>query len=199
MASNKRWKNFLCFRYNARQDQTPAETVSTWQPWVALQMLSMPKPTNTNESAIGNIFLDTELHQKAIEFGKETGYLESIELQFYALSRSLTLEDLEDTLVPKTNASAAGLSIDQLADVYRTGDVQLIEDSFLANQSRHMKSNLFDMRNRAWVDKMIDYHDKKSTFFAVGAGHLFGDTGVLGELEKQGYVVERVVVQNPLL
>jgi uncharacterized protein YbaP (TraB family) len=36
---------------------------------------------------------------------------------------------------------------------------------------------------------MIEKMDNKSMFFAVGAGHLYGDNGLISLLRKAGYTV----------
>ena len=47
-------------------------------------------------------------------------------------------------------------------------------------------------RNTDWVTKIPAIMSTKPTFFAVGAGHLPGDKGVLHLLENAGYTVESV-------
>lgn len=48
-------------------------------------------------------------------------------------------------------------------------------------------------RNAAWIPIMEKAMQAKSTFFAVGAGHLGGEKGVLNLLKKQGYTVKAVL------
>lgn len=48
-------------------------------------------------------------------------------------------------------------------------------------------------RNAAWVPIMEKAMQAKPTFFAVGAGHLGGEKGVLNLLKKQGYTVKAVL------
>ena len=47
-------------------------------------------------------------------------------------------------------------------------------------------------RNANWLTKMPDIMAQKPTLFAVGAGHLPGDKGVLNLLRQAGYKVEPV-------
>jgi len=47
-------------------------------------------------------------------------------------------------------------------------------------------------RNANWLKVMPQVMKEKSTFFAVGAGHLMGEKGVLAGLKKAGYTVEGV-------
>ncbi|RME95793.1 MAG: TraB/GumN family protein, partial [Bacteroidetes bacterium] len=47
-------------------------------------------------------------------------------------------------------------------------------------------------RNRNWIPVMAELMKQGSVFFAVGAGHLAGDEGVITLLRKAGYQVEAV-------
>ena len=51
---------------------------------------------------------------------------------------------------------------------------------------------LLDNRNARWISRMQARFTKNSVFFAVGAGHLYGDKGLITLLRKQGYSVEAV-------
>ena len=51
---------------------------------------------------------------------------------------------------------------------------------------------ILDDRNADWLTKMPGIMTAKPTFFAVGAGHLPGDKGVLNLLRQAGYTVEGV-------
>ncbi len=54
--------------------------------------------------------------------------------------------------------------------------------------SNHQVSFLDD-RNKDWIPKIIDMIVSKSTFIAVGAGHLGGPNGVIRLLEKEGFTL----------
>lgn len=47
-------------------------------------------------------------------------------------------------------------------------------------------------RNRKWIPVMADMMKDKTTFIAVGAGHLPGDEGVIALLRKAGYTVKPI-------
>jgi uncharacterized protein YbaP (TraB family) len=49
-----------------------------------------------------------------------------------------------------------------------------------------------DQRNQKWIGRMGDKMKDHSIFFAVGAGHLWGDQGVITLLRKAGYTVVAV-------
>ena len=47
-------------------------------------------------------------------------------------------------------------------------------------------------RNKKWIARIQKDMSTSSVFFAVGAGHLWGDAGVIYLLRKEGYTVEAV-------
>jgi uncharacterized protein YbaP (TraB family) len=46
-----------------------------------------------------------------------------------------------------------------------------------------------DVRNEKWIPKMTSMMDIHPMFFAVGAGHLYGENGLISLLRKAGYTV----------
>ncbi len=50
-----------------------------------------------------------------------------------------------------------------------------------------------DDRNKRWIEMMTGKMKNCTVFFAVGAGHLPGDNGVINLLRKAGYTVEPVL------
>ncbi|NOQ73761.1 MAG: hypothetical protein GQ574_17265 [Crocinitomix sp.] len=50
---------------------------------------------------------------------------------------------------------------------------------------------LYD-RNRAWAPKLLEEMKDKSCFVAVGAGHLFGENGLIDLFEKKGYTLTAI-------
>ena len=54
------------------------------------------------------------------------------------------------------------------------------------------KETLIYKRNDNWMKQMPEIMKQKATFFAVGAGHLPGERGLLAQLKKAGYTVEGV-------
>lgn len=85
---------------------------------------------------------------------------------------------------------------DEFRDIVKTYQAQDIEKMYteIAEQPdiAAMKDELLTNRNKKWATKMHTIMKEKPTFFAVGAGHLAGDDGVIKLLRKQGYKVEPV-------
>jgi len=62
-------------------------------------------------------------------------------------------------------------------------------------ESKEMQDELgafLDDRNKKWIPRMEKMMREKPTFFAVGAGHLWGGPGVIALLRKAGYTVTPV-------
>lgn len=56
---------------------------------------------------------------------------------------------------------------------------------------------LLNDRNRNWVEKFVELSEKKTNLYAVGAGHLPGEAGVLKLLEQKGYKLRPLLNQKP--
>lgn len=80
----------------------------------------------------------------------------------------------------------------EMVNVYREQDLERM-DSLIRKSDPGMESYmdlLLYNRNRRWVEQMPDIMQKGSMLFAVGAGHLPGDEGVINLLISQGYTVK---------
>ncbi|NIG57149.1 TraB/GumN family protein [Chitinophaga sp. Cy-1792] len=77
---------------------------------------------------------------------------------------------------------------------YKNEELQALYNTM--TQSNQMAANelywILHVRNSNWAKKMPAMMKKGSNFFAVGAGHLPGDDGVIKLLQAQGYKVEPV-------
>jgi uncharacterized protein len=56
---------------------------------------------------------------------------------------------------------------------------------------------LLTNRNRNWVEKFVELSAKRQHLYAVGAGHLPGENGVLKLLELKGYKLRPLLNQKP--
>lgn len=50
-------------------------------------------------------------------------------------------------------------------------------------------TSFIDDRNKKWIIRMIEYMDQAPVFFAVGAGHLYGENGLVQLLKAEGFRV----------
>jgi len=84
------------------------------------------------------------------------------------------------------------VSSSSLADLYLAQNIQGLTNALEQNLPPSYYKALFEDRNRAWMKKISKLISKKSVFFAVGAGHLGGQNGLLELLRQKGFVVTPV-------
>ncbi|MGV3765881.1 MAG: TraB/GumN family protein [Chitinophagaceae bacterium] len=84
--------------------------------------------------------------------------------------------------------------VNEMLEVYRKQDMVKLEKMLLESDptiAAYSDLLLYE-RNRNWVEKIPSIIKEKPTLFAVGAGHLVGEKGVVELLRKEGYKVEAV-------
>ncbi len=101
---------------------------------------------------------------------------------------AMLMERLEnDSIVQKASFAS-------MLDLYYSGDIEAM--------SRYLKENtamepgyydrLITRRNIGMTTNIIQQVRKQTTFFAVGAGHLAGEEGLIYLLQQQGYTVQPI-------
>ena len=84
----------------------------------------------------------------------------------------------------------------EVSNAYKAQDIDAILkalDMKLNNScdsSPEEEAAMLDNRNADWIVKMKKIMAEKPTFFAVGAGHLPGEKGLLQKLREEGYTIE---------
>lgn len=74
---------------------------------------------------------------------------------------------------------------------YKEQDIAALHSMITASAGMGPDMTLFlDERNVKWIPRMADKMKKSSVFFAVGAGHLWGENGVINMLRKNGFTVQ---------
>ena len=82
----------------------------------------------------------------------------------------------------------------KLVEAYKAEDMEAIDD-YMEQEIDDPAEVEFMLhnRNRNWVPRMRKLASGKSTFFAVGAGHLGGDAGMIQLLRDAGYTVTPIL------
>jgi uncharacterized protein len=81
-----------------------------------------------------------------------------------------------------------------MLNYYLTGDLKALEKLFEGIESEfdEFSRRLIEERNHRWIDRIENLMKEGATFFAVGAGHLPGEHGILKLLSEQGYKIEEM-------
>ena len=125
---------------------------------------------------------------------KETGGLESLEEQIN-LFDVMSYQEQATYLLEALEVKGDGTDFELLFETYLSQDLNTLDsllftDDFLKNN----KSTFLDQRNLNWVPKIDSICGEKQVFFAVGAGHLHGEGGLLVLLREAGFDVEAIAI-----
>lgn len=132
-----------------------------------------------NNEPVGG--LETISFQTGIVFNSKT-----IDRQTEELICLIDHEELNADLMDEMTEAFYAQNLDALKKVMDTK----INDK--CDPTPEESARLIDNRNADWAAKMPDIMKARPTFFAVGAGHLPGDKGLLKLLRDAGYTVEAV-------
>lgn len=142
---------------------------------------------------------DLTLFEKARALDKKHSGLESVEDQLLAFD-AISLEDQARMLVDQLRSGGGGDDarslINQLYQHYKQEDLSSLKnlmESQKGMESEVMEELLFK-RNRNWIPEISRLIREEQVFFAVGAGHLPGDEGVVQLLRDAGYQLTPVKV-----
>lgn len=140
--------------------------------------------------------LDSYFQQQAIANKKETFGLETYAFQVEMMYGSKPIdEEVDDFKCLLDNIEESMEQLDMLTEAYKAQDVTKIEKVMKMEDScsdKDTREKLIDERNKNWVAIMPKIMKEKPTLFVVGAGHLFGENGVLELLRKAGYTIKAI-------
>ncbi len=137
---------------------------------------------------------EDEMKKEARKFRKPILGLETVEEQFAAVADA-TDKEVVSYVMNIVNGQylrdkSHQLLYDHLAALYKRQDIQELYNFVSRDDSSVIfdkKEMVLDFRNRSWIPKFKTYSKDKSVFYAVGAGHLAGEAGVISLLRKEGY------------
>ena len=136
---------------------------------------------------------ELELAEMAKVGEKEVGGLETAAYQM-SMFDSIPYDVQAKMLVESIKSGSSGNdSFDQMVEMYKNQDLfglqtMIVEEGGLEGYD----DLLLNKRNLNWIEPMSKMMAVKPTFFAVGAGHLAGESGVISLLRQKGYTVKPV-------
>ncbi len=138
--------------------------------------------------------IDLYFVDKARQAGKPLTGLETLDEQLQLLYDRQPVEQQARQLVRLVKEKAAtGTNQTDLTELYLTANLDGMWQLF--QQENDDPADLYaliDVRNIRWMSQLPTLMARRSTFVAVGAGHLPGPNGLLNLLRRAGYVVEAV-------
>ena len=144
-----------------------------------------------------NQTFDGYFQQEATAKGKPVGALETIDFQIETLYKGMSMERQKQLLLCLADNMEFNEELtENVVKAFFSQDLDGIEEAMNAKLNNtcdgtpEEKETLIYARNDNWMKQMPEIMKQKSTLFAVGAGHLPGERGVLAQLRKAGYTVE---------
>ena len=98
-------------------------------------------------------------------------------------------------MFPKANELVYIEEFEKLITAYITKDLSVLEKEMNASiakatvEEQQQMDLLLNTRNSNWIPKIDKMVNQQTTFIAVGAGHLYGDKGVIALLKAKGYTL----------
>ena len=145
-----------------------------------------------------NNLLDLSIQQTAIQKGKKTNGLETMDFQTRLLYARPMNEMVEQLMCTIDNNDFYDKQNLQLLDAYHEHDVEKLMEitcQTMGNKcdfTEDYLNSLIYNRNSDWAKKIPAIIKDTPTLFVVGAGHLGGEKGVVNLLRKAGFKVEGV-------
>lgn len=135
---------------------------------------------------------EMEFMKMAQEREMDIDGLETAEFQM-SMFDSIPYRVQAKMLMDAINAGDEGSSdqFDEMVRLYKDQDIYAMQ-SMMDEEGgiAGYEDLLLVRRNRNWIPVMAEAMKERPTFFAVGAGHLGGDQGVIALLREAGYTVE---------
>jgi len=203
--------------YSGLMDQLGVnpDLYNKFKPWYAAMLIQNLALGNTGEAGAGSadsantyssaLGIDMYFTAKAIG-SKEIAEIEGLKFQvdmFDSFSDEIQAWYLASVLLPSESSSEDGADVTfaDLLSAWENGDAEVIEKAVKASNSDDPKATEFNTifwntRNNHMYEKAKEFladPEGRTYFIVVGAGHMEGDTGIVTQLARDGYDVERIL------
>ena len=137
---------------------------------------------------------EAEFKEMAVAKNIQIGSLETLEEQMGYFYKAFPDDSILAQLT-ELDLKAMRTETARMVQYYRTEELEQVYKSVTEEKgmSKDALYWLLEARNANWVKRMPAMMKAHSTFFAVGAGHLAGDKGVIRQLRANGYTVKPVL------
>ena len=165
----------------------PLDPLKTVKPFFLSSMI-LPTFVEGTPASYELVFVQRAQSQKKEILGLETPSFQAeiFDRISYEEQAEGLMEIIEDTLGNRA-------LFDKMIAYYKNEEVNELYVKLVEHmKSDEQKKYLLTERNEDWISKIAGYAKETTTFFAVGAGHLAGENGVINLLKKAGYSVTPV-------
>lgn len=155
-------------------------------------MLQMLLSTKAVSCAIP-VSYEANIMEEAKKQGKEIIGLEDPSEQIAVLNKLPEDSAVAQIMELADNFEVSKTEYQAMLTAYKNQDIATLYKQIQGSKELGSDLGIFlDDRNEKWIPRMTEKMKNNTIFFAVGAGHLWGDQGVITLLRKAGYRVEPV-------
>ncbi len=183
-AEYKKIEQFISDSLNLNLGQFRQMKPSALQTILAINMIDCTAP----------ISYESNILQEAQKQKKYIVGLEDAREQLSLLDSIEPSSIVKDILYTIDSGSYEKELYNKMASLYKRQNLPALYAYMLSskNQSDNLDAFL-DERNQRWISRMVEKMDQSSVFFAVGAGHLWGENGLVNLLRKEGYTLTPIL------
>lgn len=190
-------ETWAAFEDACKRLQVSSTSLARFKPWLLGITLTVFTMQRANPNLRGELGLDKRALSVLRAKQKTITELESAEFQLELLSSGDAAMQ-EARLASALKSVAKPELADRLFTAFEAGDLGTLEQMMLEQNDKSANHEAY--LKRFWTDRNVAMFEKLKAAFgsttpqvvAVGAGHLIGDTGLVRQFERAGYVVERV-------
>lgn len=137
--------------------------------------------------------MEEELLKMAKKQKSKSLGLETLAFQMSIFEKMPYEEQAKGLIETAKNYSESKKEFAKMLNSYKTHNLsEIYEMTLNSDDTKGIEEDLLYKRNADWIPKMENIAKEKPTFFAVGAGHLAGERGVIELLRKSGFTVKAV-------
>jgi uncharacterized protein len=133
---------------------------------------------------------EQKFEQLAKANNMEINGLENVEDQLKIFDEIPYADQAKELAETLNNIDSAKQNFNQMLSLYKQKDLDSLCKMLNENDALSQYNDLLlNNRNKKWIPEIIQQAKFQPTFFAVGAGHLGNDKGLINLLKQQGYTV----------
>lgn len=163
--------------------------LNNFKPFMSISLLAL-----NSVSCKETVQPETEFLKLAEKYGIPVMGLETVDDQLSAIDKEPLDSQISSLKKTVMNFDSVKNVMTEMIAVYKSRNIDsLYRYMMQAGMSDDFETSLLDKRNQNWVPIIEESIRKEPSFFAVGAGHLGGQKGVISLLRMKGYQLKPVM------
>jgi len=172
--------------FSKTKSPLPFSMMSRFKPYFITAIISESMMECETKSSVEQMIMTEARNNEKDVLG-----LETIEFQASLFDKIPYEKQAQDLVKYIDSIDVYKKSADELVGLYRKQDINNMEKlmaKYDPGMTEYMDVLLYD-RNKRWAGEISEQMFQMPTLFAVGAGHLGGEKGVINLLRQQGFTV----------